>query len=622
MGPYQSSGSFDSRIFDAGSTVSWDTLDWQAQTPTGTTLAMSVRAGDTATPDGSWSAWTPVASSGGHAGVVGRYAQYRADLSSTNPDSTPELDQVSLTTAAAPSNHPPVAAGDAYLTAKNTTLNQAAPGVLANDTDADSDPLTAHLDTNVAHGTLNLAAGGSFTYTPDNGYTGQDSFTYHANDGTADSNTVTVRLTVTTGTSLPPGSALTAGQSITSPNGVYRLTMQGDGNLVEYDRGSVVWAAGTDPTGASAVMQGDGNFVVYDGSNHALWASDTSGQAGATLLLGDTGVAVVSVDGATIWAPGTLSPGDRLLSGQSLLSPAGRYRLTMQGDGNLVEYNRTGTAVWASGTSTAGSRAVMQSDGNLVVYDGSNQPLWATNTSGHAGAYLRLQDTGQLTLESATGTALWAGPAELTADTSLTVGHSLNSPSGAFRLTLQSDGNLVEYDAGANVVWATGTSSGSKLIMQGDGNFVLYDAGDHALWASGTSGHAGATVTLLDTGQLVVAAPSGAPLWAGPGALLPDTRLNAGQSLSSPTGAYQLTMQVDGDLVLEHNSTVVWSSGTSSPGASALLQGDGNLVVYSSTSQALWATNTDGNPSSYLVLSDDGKLALLSPEGGTLWSAG
>ncbi len=60
----------------------------------------------------------------------------------------------------------------------------AAPGVLGNDTDADSDPLTAVLDTDVSHGTLSLAADGGFTYTPTSGYSGPDSFTYHADDGT------------------------------------------------------------------------------------------------------------------------------------------------------------------------------------------------------------------------------------------------------------------------------------------------------------------------------------------------------------------------------------------------------------------------------------------------------
>ena len=56
----------------------------------------------------------------------------------------------------------------------------------------EGDPFTAVLVTTVSHGTLSLGANGGFTYTPTTGYTGPDSFTYRANDGTSNSNTVTV----------------------------------------------------------------------------------------------------------------------------------------------------------------------------------------------------------------------------------------------------------------------------------------------------------------------------------------------------------------------------------------------------------------------------------------------
>ena len=103
---------------------------------------------------------------------------------------------------------------------------------------------------------------------------------------------------------LVPSARLSAGQSITSPNGEYRLAMQGDGNLVEYTAaGSVVWATGTNPSGSDVVMQGDGNLVVYNGSAVALWASSTSGNPGAYLVLGDDGDLVVdSASGEPLWA--------------------------------------------------------------------------------------------------------------------------------------------------------------------------------------------------------------------------------------------------------------------------------------------------------------------------------
>jgi VCBS repeat-containing protein len=72
----------------------------------------------------------------------------------------------------------------------------AAQGVLANDTDPDSNPLTAVLQNGPAHGTVDLASDGSFFYTPAANYFGSDSFTYKANDGSADSNLATVAIDV------------------------------------------------------------------------------------------------------------------------------------------------------------------------------------------------------------------------------------------------------------------------------------------------------------------------------------------------------------------------------------------------------------------------------------------
>ncbi len=107
-------------------------------------------------------------------------------------------------------NTAPVATGDSYTTPQGTAKVVAAPGVLGNDTDADNDPLTAVLDTGVSHGTLSLAANGGFTYTPTGGYSGPDSFTYHAFDGTDGSNVVTVSLTVTPANSAPNAPTLNA----------------------------------------------------------------------------------------------------------------------------------------------------------------------------------------------------------------------------------------------------------------------------------------------------------------------------------------------------------------------------------------------------------------------------
>jgi len=94
-------------------------------------------------------------------------------------------------------NDDPVANDDDYNTDEDTTLNVAAPGVLQNDTDDDGPAaLIAELEADVSHGTLTLNTDGSFVYTPDSDWNGDDIFTYKAYDGEDYSNIATVIITV------------------------------------------------------------------------------------------------------------------------------------------------------------------------------------------------------------------------------------------------------------------------------------------------------------------------------------------------------------------------------------------------------------------------------------------
>ena len=85
-----------------------------------------------------------------------------------------------------------------YTIYQDTTLNAtAAGGVLATDYDANDDPLTAVLVTGPSNAqSFTLNADGSFDYTPTAGFSGTDTFTYQANDGTGNSNVATVTITV------------------------------------------------------------------------------------------------------------------------------------------------------------------------------------------------------------------------------------------------------------------------------------------------------------------------------------------------------------------------------------------------------------------------------------------
>jgi len=92
----------------------------------------------------------------------------------------------------------PVAVDDFCVAFKDSLSEYPSPGVLENDTDADGDELEAYLYAGAAHGTVVLDTDGSFTYMPDPGFSGTDSFTYVAFDGAGDSRVATVHLTVYT----------------------------------------------------------------------------------------------------------------------------------------------------------------------------------------------------------------------------------------------------------------------------------------------------------------------------------------------------------------------------------------------------------------------------------------
>ena len=94
-------------------------------------------------------------------------------------------------------NASPIAVEDSFTLIEDQALTVSGLGVLANDSDTDGDSLTARMVTDVDQGTLTLNEDGSFTYTPNPGFVGSDSFSYQADDGTRVSNPVTVTLSVT-----------------------------------------------------------------------------------------------------------------------------------------------------------------------------------------------------------------------------------------------------------------------------------------------------------------------------------------------------------------------------------------------------------------------------------------
>ncbi len=105
----------------------------------------------------------------------------------------------------------------------------------------------------------------------------------------------------------------------------------------------------------------------------------------------------------------TLTAGEELKPGMEITSPNGKYTFIQQKDGNLVLYNESKQALWASGTNGRNvERCILQPDGNLVQYLPYKVAAWAAGTHGNAGAYLAVQDDGNVVIYSKEKAALWA----------------------------------------------------------------------------------------------------------------------------------------------------------------------------------------------------------------------
>jgi cell wall-associated NlpC family hydrolase len=263
------------------------------------------------------------------------------------------------------------------------------------------------------------------------------------------------------------------------------------------------------------------------------------------LLITATGLiatAFVAGTAASAAEPGvaiTMNAGTTLLPGQELDSATGQYVLSMRASGSLVVYGQ-GQVLWTSNTPTSMSRAVMQNDGNLVIYSPANLPIWNSQTAGHPGVPAQVLDNGLFQVLDETG-PLWSSD---TLNTSLAVGkrllanYVLWSESGAYRLVMQGDGNLVLY--GGTVPWGSGTAGkpGASLVMQGSGNAVLYDKSGHALWATPTFGTGAAQLANRGDGNITMITASQVVVYQAPGGSKGTTIVAAAQTQAGKPYCY------------------------------------------------------------------------------------
>ncbi len=157
-----------------------------------------------------------------------------------------------------PVNDLPVAMDDAFMLAEDTTLNTAPTSVLDDDTDVEMDPLTAILITGPANAlSFMLNSNGTFSYTPLLNFNGSDSFTYEANDGSGNSNTALVMLTINP---VPDPPVAMDDMGLTDEDSLVQIDVTMNDTDPDGDMLTVIVLGGS-PVGSTMI---NGNNVDYD----------------------------------------------------------------------------------------------------------------------------------------------------------------------------------------------------------------------------------------------------------------------------------------------------------------------------------------------------------------------
>jgi hypothetical protein len=156
LGPYTTAGTFNSRVLDAGARLQWASVVWNASVPTGTSLAISARFGDTPVPDATWTSFVSLPASGTAVNQASRYVQYRAVLGGDGTQ-TPALQSITFLSGSPP---PSISVSDVTVTEVDTGSS-----VVANFTLTLSAPMSVPVSVTYATADETATAGADYVAT-------------------------------------------------------------------------------------------------------------------------------------------------------------------------------------------------------------------------------------------------------------------------------------------------------------------------------------------------------------------------------------------------------------------------------------------------------------------------
>jgi hypothetical protein len=349
-----------------------------------------------------------------------------------------------------------------------------------------------------------------------------------------------------------------------------------------------------------------------------------------------------------------LKVNESLEKGEKLTSAGGRFIFIFQDDGNFVLYDydfrekydyedHSNRRVLFDAESHGGGACLvtLMPDGHLVISNATNSEIIKSVSKvkgqGNQSSILKLQDDGNAVILS-DGKQIWEtkskqwDPFKLEADAYLETGQWLISPNLRYRFMLHETADLTLHDRVLDncVVWSSYSNPGvpthPTLRMHPDGNAIYMDI-QEVFWASDTANQGDKTSVLKvqDDGDVVIFS-KGERIWRlktrRPLQIKEGESLNTADTLFSPNGRFQFRVKEDGNLVIndaKEQGRAIWESGVKAPKGQAIVQGDGNLVVYQDEMR-VWAGKNAVNGTAVLVLQDDG-VAVLTAGGKRIWAS-
>lgn len=311
-----------------------------------------------------------------------------------------------------------------------------------------------------------------------------------------------------------------------------------------------------------------------------------------------------------------LQSGWRLYPEQVLTSTHGKFHFKFYASGAVGLYAYTlDQQRWVDPNQPeAGPYAEMLSNGNFVAYRNNGTVRWETGTAGHPGAYLVVQDDGNVVVYGPANEVLWPGPGACSYTMTPTPldflhvaavgGVDVAAPAGC------------PWSVSSSAAWATVSITTDTQNGAGHGTVTINVAANSGARRTATVTVEGQTFTITQGGVGSI----GDRLLAG-------ARMYAGERLTSGNGQFMLELP-DNDflrLSLVNPDTLRHGWGSPIGWSYAEMRTDGKFVVRGTAGNGGYDVS---GPSGFegtnpqIVLQDDGNLVIRQANGAYIWDAG